>query len=871
MSRTSMLAASLLVASSLAVVACGDGGGDGAPDAAGADATPDGRADAEPDVEDPTGDIGKPDTPGLTNAPPVLARIGDRVATVGETLTIVVEGEDPDQTALTYSVFGTLPEGAKFIKAERRFEWTPQTGPETVFLTFVVSDGQAFDRETVRIEVVTEKGAHEPVFTAIGDQIVTVGKAYDLVLRATDADGDAIIYGQVGDLPTGATLNDQTGVFSWVPPSTLAGKTVRVTFTASDGALTAKLEVSFVVRVTGGAGPGPPVFAPLEPVAAKVGSPIAVTLSATDPDGDALTYAVYGKSLDGASLSGATYAWTPPAAAAGKAFVVTFSVTDGVYTAFAALDITVAPTTVTGDPDCKDDAGEPNESATAATALSPGELAASICDTTLVPIDFDWYALTVPAGRTLELKIAFDASAGDLDLFLLDADEKILASSETAASSEAVSWSTAVEAQVYVVVAGVGQESFHMAYALTSTLTEAAQCAPDASEPNDGFGTAKPLPAPGAERSICPGDIDFYTLALGCGETLLASLDTLGTADMDLGLWRSASDTTPFAQSATLASVETVSLAKVPSAGTWFLRVSGYPPGSATGTYTLTAERSGGCVEDALGGHPNAASAAPLAGAEGQHLGLTTCCAPDWFSVSAAPGDDVLVGVTATGPGELTVTAFAPDGTTPLDSGGPSATTATVGAPVPAGGSILVRVQGPIGKSYDLEWLVTAGAGPPPTGCTNLSCPLYDVCDASSGQCVSDFCLDAGECPAAHSCLDTYCAPACAGASDCRKALGYACKAFADGQRCGITGSAAPGAACYDHVDCAAQDVCTFPASKGYCATLGCDAGGPACPPDTACRPHPAGGTLCAKQCSKSSDCRSGDGYDCTEGVCLPK
>ncbi|MEZ4269269.1 MAG: putative Ig domain-containing protein [Myxococcota bacterium] len=861
----------VVVALVFSTYACGGGGSSGGPDAGAPDTVSDAGRDAEPDIDDPTGDIGKPDTPGLENAPPVLARIGDRVATVGEALTIVVEGEDPDQTPLTYSVFGTLPEGAKFIKAERRFEWTPQTAPDTVFLTFVVSDGQAFDRETVRIEVVTEKGAHEPVFTAIGDQIVTVGKAYDLTLRATDADGDTVVYGQVGDLPTGATLNDQTGVFSWVPPSTLAGKTVRVTFTASDGALTARLEVSFVVRVTGGAGPGPPVFGALAPVTAQVGTPVTVTLAATDPDGDTLTFAVYGENLDGASLSGAKYTYTAPAAAAGKAFVVTFSVTDGVYTAFASLDITVAKTTTTGNPDCKDDAGEPNESAAQATPLAIGDLAASICDTTLVPIDLDWYVLTIPAGRTLELDISFDAAAGDLDLFLLDSAEKILASSETAASAESLSWAASSETKVYVVVAGVGQESFHMAYALSAKLTEAAQCTPDASEPNDSFGAAKALPPAGSQRSICPGDIDFYSVELGCGETLVASLDTLGMADLDLGLWRSASDTAPVAQSATLASVETVSLAKIPSAGTWFLRVSGYPPGSAAGSYTLSAEHSGACAEDALGPHATAASAAPLSGAEGEHLGLRVCCAPDWFSVTAPPGDDVLVGATATGPGELTLTAFAPDGTTPLDSGGPSATTATVGATVPAGGSVLVRVQAPIGKTYDLEWLVSKGEGPPPTGCTKLSCPLYDVCDATSGECVSDFCLDAGECPGSHACLDTYCAPPCAVAADCRKALGYTCKGFSDGLHCGIAGSGAPGGACYDHVDCAAQDVCTFSAAKGYCATLGCSEGGVTCPAGTTCRPHPAGGTLCAKQCSKSSDCRVGDGYDCTEGVCLPK
>ncbi|MCB9727993.1 MAG: hypothetical protein H6746_05835 [Deltaproteobacteria bacterium] len=852
--------------------AVGCGGGD---PSAGADASPDASADTRADtaVSDDAGPdtTSKPDGVTVDNAPPVLARIGDRVATVGETLTIVVEAEDPDGSPLTYSVFGSLPSGAKFIKAERRFEWTPEASPQTVFLTFVVSDGQDFDRETVRIEVVTEKAAHPPVFTPVGDQIVTVGKAYDLVLRATDADGDTVVYGYDGDLPTGATLNDGSGVFAWVPPSTLAGKTVRVTFTATDGTLTARLEVGFVVRVTGGGGPGPPVFTAPGSVSAAVGQPLSVTLEATDPDGDPVSFAITAGAPEGATLTGATFAWTPPEGAAGQSWVVTFAASDGVFTAFASLDITVAKAPVGGGPECTDDPGEPNESTAQASPLVPGTLQAAVCDTELVPIDVDWYVLTVPTARTLDLVLDFDASAGDLDLFLLDGEGLILASSETASDQESLSWSAATETVVYPVVTGVGQESFHMTYTLTTSLSDAAQCAPDAAEPDDSFAQAKALPAAGASRTICPGDIDFHSLALACGESLAASLDTGGTADLDLGLWRSPGDVAPVAQSATLAAVETVSLAKVPAAGTWYLRVSGYPPGSATGSYTLTAEHTGACVEDALGAHGDAAGAAPLAGAEGTTSGLHVCCTPDWFALSAQPGDQVLVAIDGAGAGELTLTAFGPEGKNVLDTDGPSASSATVGATVPAAGKVLVRVQGPIGAAYDLEWLVTEGEGPPPSGCTALSCPLYEVCDGASGDCVSDFCLDAGECPAAHACQDTYCAPTCATSSDCRKALGYVCKAFAEGSRCGLGGDGAPGSSCYDHVDCAGQDVCTLTDHQGYCATLGCGDGGPACPPDTECRAHPAGGTFCARTCAQPSDCRLADGYECTEGVCLPK
>src|SRR5690606_3256410 len=118
---------------------------------------------------------------------------------------------DADQDALSYSLYGTLPDGARFDKTAHRFEWTPASVGQVVFLTFVVSDGQAFDRETVRIEVVDEVEAHPPVFAPVGDQQLTVGRGFALELEATDPDGDTLTFGFERQLPDGATLDPATG------------------------------------------------------------------------------------------------------------------------------------------------------------------------------------------------------------------------------------------------------------------------------------------------------------------------------------------------------------------------------------------------------------------------------------------------------------------------------------------------------------------------------------------------------------------------------------------------------------------------------------------------------------------------------------
>lgn len=85
-----------------------------------------------------------------------------------------------------------------------------------------------------------------PVLAAIGNKSVNENSLLTFDVSATDADGDAISY-SAQNKPSGATLDPQTGEFSWTPGYSQAG-TYQVTFIASDGQAQDSETVTITVR-----------------------------------------------------------------------------------------------------------------------------------------------------------------------------------------------------------------------------------------------------------------------------------------------------------------------------------------------------------------------------------------------------------------------------------------------------------------------------------------------------------------------------------------------------------------------------------------------------------------------------------------------
>lgn len=266
---------------------------------------------------------------GATSAgsPLALTSIGSRNVAVGATLTLYITSTGSESSLLEYSA-APLPSGAEF--SEQTFTWTPTVSSVgTHQVTFTVSDGSAQDSETITITVTRPNAA--PVLTGIGNQSVNENQALSFSVGASDADSDTLTYSATG-LPSGATFTGQ--LFKWTPSYTQAG-IYNVTFIASDG----KAQDSATITISVANVNRAPALAAIGDRSVDEENTLALTLSAVDPDGTALTYSAAGLPA-GANLSGRNFTWTPTAAQVGS-HEITFVASDGVLSDSETIQVTV--------------------------------------------------------------------------------------------------------------------------------------------------------------------------------------------------------------------------------------------------------------------------------------------------------------------------------------------------------------------------------------------------------------------------------------------------------------------------------------------------------------------------------------------------
>ena len=176
-----------------------------------------------------------------------------------------------------------------------------------------------------RVSVKRKSQNLAPALDAIGNRTGAEGSALTFAIHGTDINDDTLTYAASG-LPSGATLNPVTGVFTWTPGYTQRG-TYTVTFSTSDGlAQSATQTASITVQPTNIA----PVLAPIGNKTAYKGTAFSLQLSATDVNPGALRYTA--SSLPpGATLNPSTGAmsWLLSGSATyASSYTVTFIVTD---------------------------------------------------------------------------------------------------------------------------------------------------------------------------------------------------------------------------------------------------------------------------------------------------------------------------------------------------------------------------------------------------------------------------------------------------------------------------------------------------------------------------------------------------------------
>ncbi len=290
------------------------------------------------------------------NRRPLIGTIDPITVPEGTRLSFTVPAADPDGDRLTYLArYYYYQGGVRFLalglggallnSATGLFDWTPGFGQSGVYeLGLQVRDIEPMMSNSRQVTITVEDVNQAPVIAPLPDVTGRRNQALSMTAIASDFDGDALTLSADG-LPLlglGADFVDQgrsaadgkhRGLFTWMPQRS---GSCTVTFTASDG----KLSTSTTVRIAV-VNQAPIFTGSLVDRTVTAGQALNLTLSATDPDGDPLTYSAVdlqtGMSLDGNT---GAFSWTPTASQTGS-YNVTFLVSDGELSDSGTVTLTV--------------------------------------------------------------------------------------------------------------------------------------------------------------------------------------------------------------------------------------------------------------------------------------------------------------------------------------------------------------------------------------------------------------------------------------------------------------------------------------------------------------------------------------------------
>jgi hypothetical protein len=169
--------------------------------------------------------------------------------------------------------------------------WRFHTSTDGVNWTQVAQGTFASDATEKTVNISAPAANQVPTLAAVANQTTTVGQSVSLALSASDPDGDTLSYSASG-LPPGLGVNASSGLISGSP--TTAG-TYNVTAQVSDGRGGAASQAFvWTINIAPASVNEAPTLAAVANQTTVAGQRVSLTLSASDPDGDTLTYSASG-------------------------------------------------------------------------------------------------------------------------------------------------------------------------------------------------------------------------------------------------------------------------------------------------------------------------------------------------------------------------------------------------------------------------------------------------------------------------------------------------------------------------------------------------------------------------------------------------
>ena len=161
------------------------------------------------------------------NYEPVLGVINGKFVAVGSELSFVVAASDIDGDTLIYRLAAGAPAGASIDPVSGLFRWTPSDahGGARHLITVRVTDSGSPNLSVARTFAVDVSAVppvvpanNPPSIASVPDQSVRLGQTLKLTVFASDPDevANRLVF-SLDQAPAGASLDSQTGVFSWNP------------------------------------------------------------------------------------------------------------------------------------------------------------------------------------------------------------------------------------------------------------------------------------------------------------------------------------------------------------------------------------------------------------------------------------------------------------------------------------------------------------------------------------------------------------------------------------------------------------------------------------------------------------------------------
>jgi hypothetical protein len=283
-------------------------------------------------------------TAPATNAPLISGTPGSWVES-GSQYSFTPSATDPQGLALTFSI-ANAPAWATFNPSTGQLVGTPTAADAGTWgnILISVSDGtQSASLPAFSIQVQTPgSGGDTPNISGTPPTSIVAGNEYAFTPSASDPEGSALTFA-VTNLPAWATFNPSTGELSGAPGDAAAGNYRNIVISVSNGSASAALP-AFAIQVSL-ANVEPPVISGTPPTSAVEGSAYTFTPSASDPEGNPLTFSVTNlPSWASFSSASGKLAGTPSSANAGTFRNIVISVSDGSASAsLAPFSITVSP------------------------------------------------------------------------------------------------------------------------------------------------------------------------------------------------------------------------------------------------------------------------------------------------------------------------------------------------------------------------------------------------------------------------------------------------------------------------------------------------------------------------------------------------